>query len=488
MALDRRTFLKGVAVAGGTAVISSRVGLSSAGPAQRGRWSRQVRLGIVGIHAAVLHTGDVLYYELPGSQIGSLARVFDPKRHSTTEVNMPFKRNIMCSGMSFLPNGRLLATGGDPDDGHEDLGVGNSHTTVFDPARNTWTAHQEMDFKRWYPSNVVLPDGRTLIIGGQAAPGGGDNFIKVMEVFDPSTMRVSQMPDGATKWMGLYPRTVMLADGRVLKAGKGLRTFAFDPAHPDWVDVDEMTGGDRKQGVVVPLAGNKKVFVCGGRGVDGSITDSAEVIDMRARSPRWRRVGSMARARNNHSAVLLPDGTVLIVGGGDSEEKWGSPVGLTELYDPARERFRSMDRQRTNRTYHSSAVLLPDGRVLSAGANTGEPEETTVEFFSPPYLFRGKRPRIRSVSRDSLRWGGSFTVRTDEARAIESGVLMKPGANTHQMNFDQRSVPLAFDASRSALAVDLPSPRTANPPGYYMLFILNGRGVPSVAEFVHVSR
>jgi hypothetical protein len=196
----------------------------------------------------------------------------------------------------------------------------------------------------------------------------------------------------------------------------------------------------------------------------------------------------MHRARHNHSAVLLPDGKVLIVGGGNSEEKWGSPVGLTEMYDPKEERFRAMQRQRTNRTYHSSAVLLPDARVLSAGANSGEPEETTVEYFSPPYLFRGRRPRIRSVSRDTLRWGRSFTIRTDEARRIESVVLMKPGANTHQMNFDQRSVPLRFDASRSSITAELPPPRIANPPGYYMLFILDGRGVPSVAEFVHVSR
>jgi hypothetical protein len=486
--VDRRTFLKGLAVAGGTAAIGSSAWPSIADPARVGDWSRQWPLGIVGIHAAVLHTGRVLFYELPGSEIGSQARVFNPKAHSSFDVSLPFQRNIMCSGMSFLADGRLLATGGDPDEGDEDLGVGNPHTTVFDPDTNTWSRHDEMDFKRWYPSNVVLPDGRTLIIGGQAAPGGGDNFIKVMEVFDPDTMQVSQMPDGATKWTGLYPRTVMLADGHILKAGKGVRTFSFDPVRSVWSAVDEMLGGDRKQGVVVPLAGNRKVLVSGGRALDGSITASAEVIDMRARRPQWRRVGSMHRARHNHSAVLLPDGKVLIVGGGNSEEKWGSPVGLTEMYDPKEERFRAMQRQRTNRTYHSSAVLLPDARVLSAGANSGEPEETTVEYFSPPYLFRGRRPRIRSVSRDTLRWGRSFTIRTDEARRIESVVLMKPGANTHQMNFDQRSVPLRFDASRSSITAELPPPRIANPPGYYMLFILDGRGVPSVAEFVHVSR
>jgi len=487
--LDRRTFLKGVAVASGAAAIGSRAWPSSADPAETGEWSRQVPLGIVGIHAAVLHTGKVLYYELSGSQIGSAARVFNPETLGTIDVSLSFRRNIMCSGMSFLPDGRLLATGGDPDDdGQADLGTGNPHTTVFDPETNGWSRHDEMDFDRWYPSNVLLPDGRTLIIGGQSAPGGGDNFIKVMEVFDPERMRVSRMPDGATKWMGLYPRTVLLADGRVLKAGKGVRAFSFDPDRPRWTEVAELLGGDRKQGVIVPLPGNRKVFVCGGRAVDGSITDSAEVINMNMRSPRWRRVGSMKRARHNHSAVLLPDGKVLIVGGGDSEEKWGSPVKLTEMYDPDKERFRAMEPQRTNRTYHSSAVLLPDGRVLSAGANTGKPEETTAEFFSPPYLFKGRRPRIRSVSRESLRWGRSLTIRTDDARSIESVVLMKPGANTHQMNFDQRSVPLHFEASRSSLTATLPPRTIANPPGYYMLFIVSARGVPSVAEFVHVSR
>ena len=484
--VDRRTFLQGAAVASAAAAIGSRAWPSIAGPAQMGAWSKQVRLGIVGIHAAVLHTGKVLYYELPGAEIGSQARVFNPRTNGSVEVDLRFHRNIMCSGMSFLADGRLLATGGDPDDGHEDLGVGNPYTTVFDPDTNRWTDHDRMDFKRWYPSNVVLPDGRTLIIGGQAAPGGGDNFIKVMEVFDPETMRVSRMPDGATKWMGLYPRTVMLADGRILKAGKGVRTFSFDPRRPEWSDVDRMRGGDRKQGVVVPLAGNRKVLVTGGRALDGSITDSAEVIDMRARSPQWRRVGSMKRPRNNHSAVLLPDGTVLIVGGGSSEQKWGSPVGLTELFDPATERFRAMQAQRTNRTYHSTAVLLPDGRVASAGANTGEPEESTVEFFKPPYLFRGPRPEISEV-RSSLSWGDTFTIRSRQARSIESVVLMKPGANTHQMNFDQRCVPLRFDAGRSTIKATLPPQRIANPPGYYMLFILNGRGVPSVAEFVRVT-
>lgn len=484
---SRRTFLKGVAVAGGAAAIGSRMWPSTADPPESGAWSSQVPLGIVGIHAAILHTGNVLFYELPGSQIGSRARVFDPATLAAVDVSLPFQRNIMCSGMSFLADGRLLATGGDPDEGQEDLGVGNPYTTVFDPITNVWSDHDRMDFKRWYPSNVMMPDGRTLIIGGQAAPGGGTNFIKVMEVFDPSTMQVSQMPAGASKWMGLYPRTVLLANGQILKAGKGVRTFRFDPSVPKWYFVGAMLGGDRKQGAIVPLSGSSKVMVCGGRSKDGSITATAEVIDMAEPSPQWRLVQPLHQARHNHSVVLLPDGKVLVVGGGNVGAQWGSPVGLTEMFDPVTETFTAMESQSTNRTYHSTAVLLPDGRVLSTGANSGAPEQRTVEFFSPPYLFKGPRPSITAVSQTSLAWGQTFTIDTPEAAAITSVVLMKPAANTHQMNFDQRQVPLVFSSGGSSLTATLPTTEIANPPGYYMLFISDAAGVPSVATFLHVA-
>jgi hypothetical protein len=485
--IDRRTFLKGAAVIGGAVALGgSRVLPSFADPAVIGSWSAQIPLGIIGIHAAVLGNGKVLYYESLRGQIGSRARLFDPATSATTNVSIPFHRNVMCSGMSFLPDGRLLATGGDPDDGEADLGVGNPYTTIFDPATNTWSDHDQMDFLRWYPSNVVLPDGRTLIIGGQAAPGG-DSKIKVMEVFDPNTLQVSRMPAGATKWMGLYPRTVLLPNGQVLKAGKGVRTFRFDPAVPKWYFVDEMLGGDRKQGTVVLLPGNMKVMVCGGRSLSGTITASAEVIDMSAPSPQWRLVGSLNRARHNHSVVILPDGKVLIVGGGSSNQPFGSPVGLTEMFDPVTETFTPLASQTTNRTYHSTAVLLPDGRVISAGSNSGIVGQAAVDIYSPPYLFAGARPTITSVGNASLSWGASVEVSTPDAANIARVVLMKPGANTHQMNFDQRRLVTPFTTTASSVVATLPPATQANPPGYYMLFILNDKLVPSVATFVHVA-
>jgi hypothetical protein len=488
--IARRTFLRTVALAGGAAALHTRVGPAFAAPdpAQVGAWSSRVPLGIVGIHAALLHTGKVLYYELrdePGT--GSRARRFNPTTLASVSLDIPFNRDIMCSGMSFLPDGRLLATGGEPDDTSLPLGIGNPFTTLFRPSTNTWSDSDRMEFIRWYPSNVLLPSGKVLIIGGTAGPTGSDNFIKAMEIYDPTSDTVSRLPASADRWMGLYPKTFLLWNGQVFKAGPSSQTFRFDPVLNKWFAVAEMQGGDRRRGSAVILSGGRKVLTCGGVSLEGQVIASSEVIDMSAAQPQWRVVDRLTQARNNHSLVLLPDGTVLCVGGGSVQAQWRSPVGLTEMFHPDTETWTPMASQNTNRTYHSTAILLPDGRVISGGANSGNPEERTVEFYSPPYLFRGARPTISSVSPRRLRHGESCTISTPNASRIDRMVLLKPGANTHSMNFDQRHVELSFRTGAGFLTGRIPTNRALVPPGYYMLFILNGSGVPSVARFVRIA-
>jgi hypothetical protein len=483
--IDRRTFLKHAALAGAAAALPPRIRLGSAqaGPAQVGQWSSQVVLGIEGVHAALLHTGDVLYYELRGSAgQGSRARLFNPVTQATATIDIPFNRDVMCSGMSFLADGRLLATGGEPDDTTEPRGTGNPYTTLFNPGTNTWVDSAPMQFVRWYPSNVLLPSGRVLIIGGRARPGS-ENYIKAIESYDPGTDTVATLPTSADKTMGLYPWTSLLWNGQVLKAGPAMRSFRFDPALNRWFFVAEMKGGNRSSGSAVVLSGGRKVLACGGHGPTGTITATSEVIDMSAPQPQWRLVDPLTEPRHNHSLVLLPDGTVLCVGGGNVPEQWKGPVGLSELFDPATETWTPMASQTTNRTYHSSAILLRDGRVISGGSN----RQTTVEFYRPPYLFRGARPTISSVNPSNLGYGSTFTISTPNAAGVYRVVLLKPGANTHSFNFDQRHVELTFSTGAGQVTATIPTNPSLVPPGYYMLFILNGSGVPSVARFVHVS-
>jgi hypothetical protein len=342
-----------------------------------------------------------------------------------------------------------------------------------------------MEFVRWYPSNVLLPSGRVLIMGGK--PGPNENFVNQIEAYDPTTNTVSRLPASSDRWVGYYPRTFLLWNGQILKAGQGMQTLRFDPSLNRWFVVGDMKGGDRKDGAAVLLSGGQKVFTCGGKSKEGQIKASSEMIDMSAVDPQWRLVDPLTRARHNHNLVLLPDGTVLCVGGGNDPAHWRSPVSLTELFDPGNETWTPMASQSTNRTYHSTAILLRDGRVISGGANTGEPEETTVEFYRPPYLFKGARPTISSVSPSRLHHGDICTISTPNATGVDRTVLLKPGTNTHSTNFDQRHVELDFLAGSGQIRAQIPTNPALVPPGYYMLFILNGTGVPSVARFVHVS-
>jgi hypothetical protein len=190
----------------------------------------------------------------------------------------------------------------------------------------------------------------------------------------------------------------------------------------------------------------------------------------------------MTYARYNHNLVLLADGTVLAVGGNTSGI-YNSPVEQAELYNPTTGKWTVMASQQANRAHHSTAVLLPDGTVLSAGSDSNTSLDKTVEIFSPPYLFNGARPTITS-SPESLVYGEKFTISSPTATSISRVALIKPGVDTHDNNFDQRYVDLTFTTSNGIITATAPASGNYAPPGYYMLVIVNSSGVPSVMPFL----
>jgi hypothetical protein len=184
------------------------------------------------------------------------------------------------------------------------------------------------------------------------------------------------------------------------------------------------------------------------------------------------------------NSVLLADGTVLVVGGGTTSY-YGGPIRTAEIYNPATGTWTEMAAQTAPRMYHSTALLLPDGRVLSAGQSSGK-YENTGEIFSPPYLFKGARPVISKVP-GTLSYGQAFTVTTPQAASISRVALVKAAAVTHSNNFDQRYVNCTFTSSGGTLRVTSPPNANHAPSGWYMLFLLNSTGVPSVASWVQVN-
>ena len=211
---------------------------------------------------------------------------------------------------------------------------------------------------------------------------------------------------------------------------------------------------------------------------------SAEKIDLNLPGPTWQSAGLMRTARRQLNATMLPDGTVLVTGGssGAGFNNAGAPALTAERWDPAQNTFTGLASATRYRGYHSIALLLPDGRVLSSGGDN----EPNAEVFSPPYLFKGARPVVTS-SPSSLTYGESFFVDTPDATSITAVTLVRLSAVTHAFNMNQRFLRLAFSQAPGRLTVTAPSVAEFAPPGHYMLFVLNAAGVPSIAPIVRLN-
>ena len=235
-----------------------------------------------------------------------------------------------------------------------------------------------------------------------------------------------------------------------------------------------------------------KVFIVGGSTCapygECSIppTPTAEAIDLNAPAPAWRSVAQMAYARKQHNATILPDGKVLVTGGtsgSGGNDNAAYPVYPAEMWDPGTNSWTTLASMSVYRGYHSTALLLPDGRVLSAGGGFTGPG--SAEVYSPPYLFKGARPTITSAP-TTVGYNQTFSVGTPDAAGITKVTLVRLSAVTHAFNFDQRINSLSFSATAGGLNVTSPASRNVCPPGHYMLFILNGNGVPSVAKIINI--
>lgn len=272
----------------------------------------------------------------------------------------------------------------------------------------------------------------------------------------------------------------MTPSGGVFQAGPTIDTMTFDPSAQAWSPVANMHRV-RNGAAAVLLPSLHQVLIAGG----DPVTRTAEIIDLAKPAPRWNFAAPMTFSRVELNLVLLPDATVLAVGGGATPSgDYRNPRKQPELYNPATGRWMLMAPQKAQRTYHSTALLLPDGRVLSAGSDSG-PLQTTIELFSPPYLFRGARPTISSGP-DLIKYGDAFVIGTPDSASINRVALIRPGAVTHANNFDQRYVALRFSAGNGQLNAVAPSSPNDAPPGYYMLFIVRSNGVPGVAKFIHL--
>jgi hypothetical protein len=460
--------------------------------------------------------------------------------------------DMFCADIASLPDGRLLIAGGGdwydeprveaPGD-MQTPGVGLPEVEglrsarIFDPVTSTFIQTGNMKFHRWYPASVTLPDGKVLLAGGatKRVKNTQASHVRRTETFDPATGQFTENYTGPASEISLplSPRLHLLPNGKVLyaAAGEGWAPFGpaadealygmlqlYDPQSQQWEMLQPHMLGTRDgaASVLLPLDppyDKSTVLTFGGTlgpppGSEAGVPLSTiSRFDPEGNLAEKLTRFNMLEARWNPSAVGLPDGTVLAVGGASTSDTTASGTGIAvrtvELFDYRTESWYPMARIARDRTYHHSAVLLPDGRVLLGGhappasavqgGDVGGPfpnndRDPSFEIFSPHYLFRGERPLIRRVQA-GVRWGETFDLETRQALTAESVVLVRLGSPQHSIDADQRTVRLDFTRHSGRLAVAAPPNGAVAPPGYYYLFLMQTtrRGaIPSMARVIKI--
>ncbi|HLK53091.1 MAG TPA: carboxypeptidase regulatory-like domain-containing protein, partial [Candidatus Angelobacter sp.] len=382
---------------------------------------------------------------------------------------------LFCAGHTTLADGRVLIAGG-----HIADYVGYPNVVIYDPATNVFTSAPNMNEGRWYPTVTTLPNGDVLVVSGDV--NSNTNVDPLPQVLQLATNTWRNLTS-AQLALPLYPNMLVAPNGEVFEAGPSRQSRYLSTAGLGaWSNVAlHIFTASRDYGPAM-MYESGKVLVIGGADPP---TATAETIDLNAATPAWKSTGSMHFARRQHNAVILPDGKVLVVGGSSAAgfDTSTSPVFPTEMWDPATGAFTVMASIAEYRGYHSTALLLPDGRVLSAGGNVGGPN---AQLFSPPYLFAGARPTISSAP-TAVGYGQNVFINTPDAAAITQVTWLRAGSTTHTNDMSQRFMHLTFTKTSTGLNVTMPANANLAPPGFYLLFILNSAGVPSVGSMVQMS-
>jgi plastocyanin len=448
------------------------------------------------MHATLLpQTLKVLYWGY-GDTRDDLSRLWDyttPGGVLSSPANQPFDvtnpvhnrplANIWSAEHAYIDeaDGTLLIHGG----------FTPKQSFKFHPGTLQWSLTAATADERFYSTSLTLQDGKILTMYGSAS--------KTLESYDPIT-NLWSAPKAfpATFIYVYYPWAYVLPGGDIFIAGHQGVTHRFDwTANPivddpakTWMTIagNRSTVGEKGTSVLLPLRPphyEARVLIAGGDPVPAQQT--AEMIDFSLPTPAWKSLPNLNRPRALQvNSVLLPDGRVFLAGGID-----GPDGGPTEIFDPSNPAagWELCATMKHPRGYHSSAILLADGSVLMGGdrPNAWKSGETLPsERYFPSYYFMA-RPVISSVSSPAAH-GATITIQTPNAASIAEVVLLRPGAVTHGFNMSQRFVGCAIvGGDATSVKAKMPPDGTIAPPGYYLLFIVNGSRVPSVANWIQLT-
>ena len=443
----------------------------------------------------MLHAGEVeVWVDAETAGNGPIVRA--PAQYAVEGLTGEDKRNIY--GLSDKITREKQEYGGDKT------------SYEFDPRTERYARTGDMVEHRWYPTLAELPNGDVLAVSGldefgRMLPGDNERYLKDQQrwVDAPELKRV----------FPTYPSLHLMADGRLFfsgsNSGYGSDTIGRTPGIWNLKNnrFDEVPGLRRPRmtetssSVLLAPAQDQKVMIFGGGEVGESPVSTArtDVIDLTENRPSYRPGPDLPRPVRYLSTVLLPDDTVFTTGGssgyrgGPYQGKPRSDLFTSQIYRPSTNLFETAAESTVGRNYHSEAILLPDGRIVTLGSDplydeTGRNPgtfEQRIEVYSPPYLFKGERP-VNGAAPGPVQRGTTVTFATPDPAKITAARLMRPSAVTHVTDVDQRSVALDITPVPAGVALSIPKQKGLVPSGWYMLFVVDVRGVPSTARWVQV--
>jgi hypothetical protein len=445
---------------------------AQAQPSQIGQWATLTQLPFFPVHNHLLPNGKVMIWPGDGPS-GNDPRQWDPADQSLTSLAKP-GYDLFCSGHAFLADGRLFVAGG-----HIASDTGFPKGAIYDWQTNTWANTPDMNAGRWYPTVTTLANGDMLVVSGEIDSTVGVN--QTPQVYQAATNTWRSLTSAALS-QPLYPQMFLAPNGKVVNVGASSTTRYLDTSGTGaWTVLANRSPVWRDYAAAVMYADGKILMAGGG----DPPNNSAEVIDLNQAAPTWRQVAPMAVARRQTNATVLPDGNVLVTGGtsGSGFNDATHAVFSAELWNPATETWTTMASSAgIPRIYHSAAILLPDGRVMTTGGNG----QSTPEVFSPPYLFKGVARPAMSGMPPTFGYGQHFSVQTPDAADITKVTLIRITSVTHSFNENQRLNVLSFTPGAGTLDITAPGNANIAPPGHYLLFLVNSSGVPSIGSIVQL--
>lgn len=478
-------------------------------------WTDPIALPLVPASAANLPDGKILIWSAraptyfgPGPEsTATYTSVFDPvEKKATVATAINAGHEMFCEGLSMLADGGVMVSGGN------DAG----QTSIYDTTMAKWTRSATLNVPRAYNASTTMSDGSVFTVGGSWSGGQGGKVGEVWSVTNktwrtlagvpanmPDASNAADPPLNGPDAAGVYRADNHMwlfgqADGWVFQAGPSAAMHWIDTRGKGAIIQAGLRGDDAyaMTGSAVMYDTGKILKAGGAPNHDsGQAFKSAYVIDINAgppKAPTVRKVAPMAYGRTFLNSVVLPNGEVIVIGGQTQPVGFSDAYGVlaAELWNPITETFITLPAMKTARNYHSIALLLMDGRVMSGGGGLCNcaGDHTDAEIYTPPYLLApdgspAPRPALTAAPATAT-WGETIAVKTD--RAVSRFALVRMASTTHSVNTDQRRLPVNFTGSAGDYALSIPSDRGMLLPGNYMLFALDAQGVPSVARTVNI--